>query len=81
MTASGTSPRVARNLESLGEDWTVRPSVFQGREQVESVPFNGFGPEDVLTLHKEGVSGTEIARRLGIGRASVYRILKYPEAS
>ena len=37
--------------------------------------------EDVLTLHKEGVGGTEIARRLGIGRASVYRILKYPEAS
>lgn len=31
--------------------------------------------EDVLKLHKEGVGGTEIARRLGIGRASVYRIL------
>jgi DNA invertase Pin-like site-specific DNA recombinase len=31
--------------------------------------------EDVLKLHKDGVGGTEIARRLGIGRASVYRIL------
>lgn len=31
--------------------------------------------EDVLRLHGEGVGGTEIARRLGLGRASVYRIL------
>ena len=31
--------------------------------------------DDVMALHKEGVGATEIARRLGIGRASVYRIL------
>lgn len=31
--------------------------------------------EEVLKLHREGVGGTEIAKRLGIGRASVYRIL------
>ncbi|MDO9525464.1 MAG: recombinase family protein [Gemmobacter sp.] len=31
--------------------------------------------DDVLRLHREGVGGTEIARRLGLGRASVYRIL------
>ncbi len=31
---------------------------------------------EVLELHAEGVGGTEIAKRLGIGRASVYRILK-----
>ncbi|WBU54629.1 recombinase family protein [Paracoccus sp. SCSIO 75233] len=31
--------------------------------------------EDVLRLHREGVGGTEIAKRLKIGRASVYRIL------
>lgn len=30
---------------------------------------------EVLRLHREGVGGTEIARRVGIGRASVYRIL------
>jgi len=32
--------------------------------------------EEVLRLHGEGVGGTEIAKRLGIGRASVYRILE-----
>ena len=31
--------------------------------------------EDVLNLHRQGIGGTEIAKRLGIGRASVYRIL------
>lgn len=31
--------------------------------------------EDVVKLHREGIGGTEIAKRLGIGRASVYRIL------
>jgi len=31
--------------------------------------------EEVLKLHQEGVGGTAIAKRLGIGRASVYRIL------
>lgn len=31
--------------------------------------------EDVMALHREGIGGTEIAKRLGIGRASVYRIL------
>lgn len=30
---------------------------------------------DVLRLHSEGVGASEIARRVGIGRASVYRIL------
>ncbi|MCA2008509.1 recombinase family protein [Tritonibacter mobilis] len=31
--------------------------------------------EEVFKLHREGVGGTEIAKRLEIGRASVYRIL------
>ncbi len=35
---------------------------------------------EVRTLHSEGVGPTEIARRLGIGRASVYRILGPSEA-
>lgn len=32
--------------------------------------------KEVLALHEEGVGATEIAKRLGIGRASVYRIIK-----
>lgn len=31
--------------------------------------------DNVLSLHAEGVGATEIARRVGIGRASVYRII------
>lgn len=31
--------------------------------------------DEVLKLHGDGIGGTEIAKRLGIGRASVYRIL------
>ena len=31
--------------------------------------------DEVLELHRNGVGGTEIAKRLGIGRASVYRII------
>ena len=31
--------------------------------------------KEVLGLHAEGLGATEIARRVGIGRASVYRIL------
>jgi DNA invertase Pin-like site-specific DNA recombinase len=30
---------------------------------------------EVLALHRERVGATEIARKLGIGRRSVYRIL------
>lgn len=36
--------------------------------------------DDVMKLHGEGVGGTEIAKRLGIGRASVYRILDTAKA-
>ena len=31
--------------------------------------------DEVLRLHRDGIGGTEIAKRLGIGRASVYRVL------
>lgn len=31
--------------------------------------------QEVLALHQQGVGATEISKRLGIGRASVYRIL------
>ncbi len=32
--------------------------------------------DEVVSLHSNGVKATEIAKKLGIGRASVYRILK-----
>lgn len=32
--------------------------------------------DEVLRLHREGVGGTEIAKRLGIARSSVYRLLE-----
>lgn len=31
--------------------------------------------DEVLKLHGEGIGGTQIAKRFGMGRASVYRIL------
>ncbi|WP_122073541.1 helix-turn-helix domain-containing protein [Pseudophaeobacter sp. EL27] len=30
----------------------------------------------MLALHKEGSGATEVAKRIGIGRASVYRIIR-----
>lgn len=37
--------------------------------------------DQVLAMKKEGVGATEIAKKLGIGRASVYRILGQAETS
>lgn len=37
--------------------------------------------KEVLAMHAEGVGATEIARRVGIGRASVYRILEEKKAA
>lgn len=38
-------------------------------------------PAEVVKLKAEGIGPAEIARRLGIGRASVYRVLKEGEAA
>ncbi|MES2255144.1 MAG: recombinase family protein [Pseudomonadota bacterium] len=35
-------------------------------------------PEKVAALRAEGLGATEIARRLGIGRASYYRVMRQP---
>ena len=37
--------------------------------------------DDVLRLLKEGVRATDVAKRLGIGRRSVYRILEDARAT
>jgi DNA invertase Pin-like site-specific DNA recombinase len=37
--------------------------------------------KEVLKLHEEGVGATEIAKTMGIGRASVYRILSAEEGA
>jgi len=49
--------------------------VYRGRKPVVNA-------EQVKRLKVEGLGGSEIARRLGIGRASVYRLLGAdPEAN
>ncbi|OYX45065.1 MAG: DNA invertase [Rhodobacterales bacterium 32-67-9] len=37
--------------------------------------------KEVLALHGEGTGATEIARKLGLGRASVYRVLQAHEGA
>jgi DNA invertase Pin-like site-specific DNA recombinase len=37
--------------------------------------------EEVLRLHGDGIGASEIAKRVGIGRASVYRILSSAESA
>ena len=49
---------------------------YKGRKPTARAKAN-----DVIRLKREGVGATEIARRLGIGRASVYRILGPLEAA
>ena len=43
--------------------------VYKGRKRT-------IDREAVQRLHRDGVGATEIARRLGIGRASVYKVLR-----
>jgi DNA invertase Pin-like site-specific DNA recombinase len=44
---------------------------YKGRAPTARQKTNG-----VLALNAQGIGGTEIAWRLGIGRASIYRILE-----
>ena len=46
-----------------------RKGVYKGRKRT-------IDREAVQRLHRDGVGATEIARRLGIGRASVYKVLR-----
>lgn len=62
-----TALRKERQMEGIAKAKVA--GVYKGRKP--SVP-----AEEVQRLKAEGVSPTEIAKRLGIGRASVYRALQ-----
>lgn len=61
-----TALRRERQMEGIAKAKTK--GVYKGRKP-------SIDREQVLGLHREGIGATDIARRLGIGRASVYRVL------
>jgi DNA invertase Pin-like site-specific DNA recombinase len=61
-----TNLRRERQLEGIAK--AKAAGVYKGRKPTIS------GPE-IRKLKKDGLGATEIAKRLGIGRASVYRAL------
>lgn len=61
-----TNLRRERQLEGIAK--AKAEGVYKGRPA-------SINPEQVRALKAEGVGPAEIARRLGIGRASVYRLL------
>jgi DNA invertase Pin-like site-specific DNA recombinase len=62
-----TNLRRERQLEGIAK--AKAAGVYKGRKSTINLA-------EVARLKKEGVGATEISRRLGIGRASVYRILE-----
>lgn len=61
-----TNLRKERQAEGIAQ--AKAAGVYKGRKAT-------IDAEAVRQLHKAGVGGSEIAKRLGIGRASVYRLL------
>ena len=61
-----TNLRRERQMEGIAK--AKAEGVYKGRKP-------SINTDQVRTLHAEGVGPTEIAKRLGIGRASVYRAL------
>ena len=59
--------RRERQLEGINA--AKARGVYKGRKPT-------IKPEEVRRLRKEGLGATEIARKLGVGRASVYRVLQ-----
>lgn len=57
-----------RKRQREGIEKAKERGVYRGRTPT-------IDPQEVQRLRKEGVGATEIAKRLGIGRASVYRLL------
>jgi len=62
-----TNLRRERQMEGIAK--AKERGVYKGRKP-------SIDREEVRRLRGEGIGPTEIARRLGIGRASVYRLLK-----
>jgi DNA invertase Pin-like site-specific DNA recombinase len=62
-----TNLRRERQMEGINK--AKAKGVYRGRRPTISA-------EQVRRLKNEGLGGSEIARRLGIGRASVYRLLE-----
>lgn len=62
-----TNLRRERQMEGIAA--AKDRGVYKGRKP-------DIDPEKVRALQAEGLGATEIAKRLGIGRASVYRLLK-----
>ena len=60
---------IRRERQREGIEKAKAAGVYKGRKPSVNV-------RAVRELHAEGVGGTEIAKRLGIGRASVYRALQ-----
>jgi len=60
-----------RERQRAGIEAAKAKGIYKGRKR-------SIDRDAVCKLHKEGVGATEIARRLGIGRASVYKVLAEP---
>jgi DNA invertase Pin-like site-specific DNA recombinase len=83
-TATATGKLMLNVLGSVAE-WERSMMLERQREGIAKAKaegkYRGRAPtaraktKDVLALHGEGVGAVEIARRLGIGRSSVYRAI------
>jgi DNA invertase Pin-like site-specific DNA recombinase len=60
-----------RERQRAGIEAAKAKGIYKGRKR-------SIDRDAVCKLHKEGIGATEIARRLGIGRASVYKVLAAP---
>jgi DNA invertase Pin-like site-specific DNA recombinase len=60
-----------KERQRAGIEAAKAKGIYKGRKR-------SIDRDAVCKLHKEGIGATEIARRLGIGRASVYKVLAAP---
>jgi DNA invertase Pin-like site-specific DNA recombinase len=67
-----TNLRRERQMEGIAK--AKAAGVYKGRPAA-------IDPEEVRGLHRGGLGASEIAKRLGIGRASVYRLLGADKAA